>query len=223
MIYFSKIPFDNFKIEDTFSLKNKKICTINNEYIYKFHNNLKLQKIILSSLNVFDGSYPYYFSKLFSKNNYKNYITGIDLIHHVYNNYNKFKSVTFIGGSVRSNKEISLKFKNQGFKVISWCEDVKNDGSSNIDKNIFDSDVIFVALGCEKQEYFISKNLNSITSSKFVAGIGGAFDIFLKPQKLPKIIHKLGIGPIWRFISEPKIFRLKRIFLSLYTLRYYLK
>lgn len=223
MIYFSQIPFDNFKIDDSFFLENKKICTINNEYIYKFHNNLKLQKIILKSLNVFDGSYPFYFSKLFSKNNYDNYITGIDLIHHVYNNLNKFKSVTFIGGSLSSNKEISLKFKNKGFKVTSWCEYVKNDGSSNVDKNVFDSDVIFVALGCVKQELFINENFSSISKSKFIAGIGGAFDIFLKPQKLPKIVHKLGIGSIWRLISEPKIFRIKRIFLSLYTLRYYFK
>jgi N-acetylglucosaminyldiphosphoundecaprenol N-acetyl-beta-D-mannosaminyltransferase len=223
MIYFSKIPFDKFSINDLSNLRNKKICTINNEYIFHFHNNTKINNIIKKSLNVFDGSYSFYFSKFFCNNTYDNYITGIDLIHHVYNNINDFKSVTFIGGSLESNKQISLKFKNKGFKVKSWCENVQSDGTSIIQENIFDSDAIFVALGCIKQELFINNNINSVRNAKFIAGIGGAFDIFLKPQKLPKFIYKFGFGSIWRLIIEPKIFRIKRIILSIYTFRYYFK
>ncbi len=225
MISFSCIPFQKFKIDDLSNLKRKKISTINNEYIYNFHKDPRIKKIILNSINVFDGSYPFYFSKIYSKNNYQNYITGIDLIHYVYNNFGKFKSVTFIGGSNLANHSITKIFKNKGFTVKNWCGYVSNDGSSKIKQEIFNSDAIFVALGCKKQEFFIEKNLINIKNYeyKFISGIGGAFDIFLEPKYLPKVIHKLGLGPVWRLLMEPRVFRLKRIFTSIYSLKYYLR
>lgn len=85
------------------------------------------------------------------------------------------------------------------------------DDTNNIVQEIIDSkaEVLFVALGCPKQETFIVSNFN-ILPCKILMGVGGSFDVIggLK-NRAPKIMISLGLEWLYRVILEP--FRIKRL------------
>jgi N-acetylglucosaminyldiphosphoundecaprenol N-acetyl-beta-D-mannosaminyltransferase len=63
--------------------------------------------------------------------------------------------------------------------------------------------VLFVGIGCPKQEKWIYKNRHLIQA--VMLGVGGAFDQFSGRVKLtPRWIQKLGIEWLFRLINEPK-------------------
>jgi len=62
--------------------------------------------------------------------------------------------------------------------------------------------ILFVAIGCPKQEYWIAKHKNRIPA--VMLGVGAAFDFIagVKPQA-PALMQKLGLEWLFRLISEP--------------------
>lgn len=49
-----------------------------------------------------------------------------------------------------------------------------------------------------------------------VVGCGGTFDFVSgRIKRAPRVIQKVGLEGIWRLLSEPKLFRLKRVLVSL--------
>lgn len=83
--------------------------------------------------------------------------------------------------------------------------------TNNIVQEIVDSkaEVLFVALGCPKQESFIIDNFDTLPA-KILMGVGGSFDVIggLK-KRAPKIMISLGLEWLYRVILEP--FRFKRL------------
>lgn len=80
-------------------------------------------------------------------------------------------------------------------------------------------DIILVALGSPKQEFFINQ-LKSKLPDAVMIGLGGSFDVWAGVTKrAPKIYQKLGLEWLYRTIKEPQ--RFKRIFptLPLFILR----
>jgi N-acetylglucosaminyldiphosphoundecaprenol N-acetyl-beta-D-mannosaminyltransferase len=90
-----------------------------------------------------------------------------------------------------------------GYFDIDNCEDIL--------KDIRDSKphVLFVAMGCPKQERFINKNMNSLPAHIYM-GLGGSFDVISgKLKRAPKWMIKLGLEWLYRVAKEP--FRIKRL------------
>lgn len=80
-------------------------------------------------------------------------------------------------------------------------------------------DLVLVALGSPKQEFFISEAKKNLPDAVMV-GVGGSFDVWSGVvQRAPKIYQNLGLEWLYRTLKEPK--RLKRIFptLPLFVLR----
>jgi len=101
---------------------------------------------------------------------------------------------------------------------ISNFEFLNNDQNPN-DKfqNIIDDinrtkpDILFVAFGSPKQDFFISQLLNRLPSVKLAMGVGGAFDFISgKTKRAPEIWRELGLEWLYRFIHQP--WRAIRIF-----------
>ena len=70
--------------------------------------------------------------------------------------------------------------------------------------NLLNPDIIWVGLGCPKQELFMFKNYNSF-NSKIMIGVGAAFDYHSGSIKYaPKIIQKMGLEWLYRLIQEPR-------------------
>lgn len=74
-------------------------------------------------------------------------------------------------------------------------------------------DLILVALGSPKQEFFIASLKKRLPNSTMI-GLGGSFDVWAGTvQRAPKIYQKLGLEWLYRTLKEPK--RFKRIFPTL--------
>jgi N-acetylglucosaminyldiphosphoundecaprenol N-acetyl-beta-D-mannosaminyltransferase len=69
-------------------------------------------------------------------------------------------------------------------------------------------DILFVALGAPKQEFWINKNLDKIPV-KVAIGVGGAFDyISGKTPRAPTFIRSVGLEWLFRLVVQP--WRIKR-------------
>jgi N-acetylglucosaminyldiphosphoundecaprenol N-acetyl-beta-D-mannosaminyltransferase len=66
----------------------------------------------------------------------------------------------------------------------------------------FRPDILFVAFGAPKQEYWIASNLNTIYAN-LVMSVGGSLDYFSRTKQLPpEWMEKLGLEWLWRSLNE---------------------
>ena len=71
--------------------------------------------------------------------------------------------------------------------------------------NLANVDILFVSLGCPKQERWMYYHSHRISSLSF--GVGAAFTFIAKPEtEVPTFFHKVGLGWFIRFLSNPKKF-----------------
>lgn len=82
--------------------------------------------------------------------------------------------------------------------------------------NNFKPHIIFVALGCPKQEFWIKKYLPEVNALSAMS-VGGSLDYLSgKASVPPQLFEKLGLEWFWRLISQParflRIFRATVIF-----------
>lgn len=85
------------------------------------------------------------------------------------------------------------------FRPLTLAED------DEIVRKIHDSSagVVFVSLGCPKQEYWMSAHKGKIRA--VTIGLGGAFPVFAGiHKKAPVYIQKLGFEWLYRLIQEPR-------------------
>jgi len=83
-----------------------------------------------------------------------------------------------------------------------------NSSASGQAPSINNIDILFVAFGAPKQEFWISENLEKIPV-KIAIGVGGAFDyISGKTSRAPSSIRSIGLEWLFRLIAQP--WRIKR-------------
>lgn len=71
-------------------------------------------------------------------------------------------------------------------------------------------DILFVAFGSPKQEFWIRENLKDIPA-KVVVGVGGSFDFISgNIKRAPKIVRRLGLEWLFRLFIQP--WRIRRQF-----------
>ncbi len=69
--------------------------------------------------------------------------------------------------------------------------------------NSSQANLVFVALGCPKQEKWMAENCKDINAT--LLGIGGALEVFVKAKKrAPLIIQQIGMEWLYRLIQDPK-------------------
>lgn len=196
--------------------KHGQIVTINPEMISAAQKNSDFAEIINSAeLVVADGIGVEIGLKILG---YKvKRIAGIDLGKALVDKFTASgKSVAMIGakpGVVDSAIE-NLSKEYQNLNVV-----YSHDGYFDNDEDIIESvisanpDLILVALGSPKQEFFIH-NLKEKLPNSTLIGLGGSFDVWAGVvERAPKIYQKLGLEWLYRTLKEPK--RFKRIFPTL--------
>lgn len=108
----------------------------------------------------------------------------------------------------RSFKKIQIE-SYEGPKLNSLgkpiSEDEKIKERKTIERiNVFKPDLVFVAFGAPKQEYWIENNSKFI-NTKGIMAVGGTFNYIAGNLRLPlNIFEKLGLEWLWRLIVEPK-------------------
>ena len=196
--------------------KHGQIVTINPEMISAAQKNSDFAEIINSAeLVVADGIGVEIGLKILGYNVKR--IAGIDLGKALVEKFTASgKSVAMIGakpGVVDSAIE-NLSKEYQNLNVV-----YSHDGYFDNDEDIIESvisanpDLILVALGSPKQEFFIH-NLKEKLPNSTLIGLGGSFDVWAGVvERAPIIYQKLGLEWLYRTLKEPK--RFKRIFPTL--------
>ncbi len=196
--------------------KHGQIVTINPEMISAAQSNPEFADIIKKAeLVVADGIGVEIGLKILGYSVKR--IAGIDLGKALIEKFTASgKSVAMIGAKpgVVDSAIVNLTKEYQNLNVV-----YSHDGYFDNDEDIIESvisanpDLILVALGSPKQEFFIHNIKEKLPSSTLI-GLGGSFDVWAGVvERAPKIYQKLGLEWLYRTLKEPK--RFKRIFPTL--------
>ncbi|MBI4129723.1 WecB/TagA/CpsF family glycosyltransferase [Candidatus Roizmanbacteria bacterium] len=149
-------------------------------------------------------------------------VTGIELV------YSLTKeaamqgwTVGFLGGQNEVAEKTKEYFISKYPKLTAWADNgpwiennissVTYQVSSELLERIRKTNILFVAMGAPKQEYFISNLQNTkykIQNTIVAVGVGGSFDeIAGVVPKTPQFIDTLGLKWLFRLITQPWRFR----------------
>ena len=201
------------------------IVTVNAEMLVAAKNDSEFKTVLQKcDLPVVDGSGPVYLSKIFKGQSVPEWITGSDVLGMLFHLADRDNlKIAFVGGEQATTDQAAAyvqdEYEYATIKTFGAGADFlyHGEGKWRIDESIiselftFSPDIVAVALGHGKQEYFIRDFVKHIPSVRAAVGIGGALAFFGGTiKRAPKLIRKLGLEWLWRFIQEP--WRYKRIF-----------
>lgn len=109
--------------------------------------------------------------------------------------------------STADEAAIKLKEKYPGLVVCGTADGYFKDEESNkIIERINEScaDVVFVCLGCPRQEKWIHRYKDATTAKLFL-GLGGSLDVFAgRVKRAPEIFIKLNLEWFYRLLKQPQ-------------------
>jgi len=75
------------------------------------------------------------------------------------------------------------------------CEDIRDTGAQ----------VVFVCLGCPKQETWIERHRHELPCVHLLCGLGGSLDVWAgEHRRAPVLWQEAGLEWLWRSLSEPR-------------------
>ena len=216
---------DSFSFEDAVdyaSTHSGQIVTINPEMIETAHKNPDFSTLLSNAeLVVPDGIGVEIGLKILGHKIKR--IPGIELGKALIIKFSKEnRSVAMVGAKA---EVIDLAIKNLKSEVENLNVVYSHDGYFSEPEPILSDlvnanpDLVLVALGSPKQEFFINSLKNRLPNATMI-GLGGSFDVWAGVvTRAPKIYQKLGLEWLYRTVKEPQ--RFKRIFptLPLFVLR----
>ncbi|MGE5678590.1 MAG: WecB/TagA/CpsF family glycosyltransferase [Pseudomonadota bacterium] len=119
------------------------------------------------------------------------------------------KSVYILGGKPGVAEEAAIKLKERlaGLRIAGARDGYFNaDDEAGIIEEINGSnaDILLVALGAPKQEYFIYKHRNDL-KVRIAMGVGGSVDVIAgKAKRAPEFYQKAGLEWFYRLLKEPR-------------------
>ncbi len=188
------------------------ICAVNVHMVMEAYESETFKNIVNNALVACPDGMPLVWG--LKKRGHKNQtrICGFDLCMALCTLAENSKfNIGLIGGSSndlqKACNELSKKFKNISivYKSSAKIESTNLPDNLNIVKEINESnvDILFVALGCPKQELWMASQQDSVRA--VMVGIGAVIE-FLSGSKnrAPSWMQSLGLEWLHRFIQEPK-------------------
>lgn len=136
-------------------------------------------------------------------------VTGVDLSDKIAQHCANHQLSLFLLGGQEGIAEKAAAKLIQKYPELIISGTYSGDGSSNGDADTTSqlqahpSDIVLVAYGAPKQEYWITRNLPSIPQSAAM-GVGGTFMYISGASKrAPAVFRKIGLEWLYRLISEP--------------------
>jgi N-acetylglucosaminyldiphosphoundecaprenol N-acetyl-beta-D-mannosaminyltransferase len=184
------------------------VITLNAEILYKAQSDPKLLEVIQKAdLVTPDGSGIVWAIKQLAERDVDR-VTGIDLMTELcrQSRLNEW-SVFLFGGKPGIADEASSRLEDMYGTLIAGMLNGYFDpeDEDSIIERINDSepDILFVALGAPKQEFWIDKYRDRL-NVPVVIGVGGSFDVISgQVERAPAFFQKMGIEWLWRLIKEP--------------------
>lgn len=181
------------------------VVTPNPEILVMANKDIEYKKVLnKAKLALPDGMGVIWASKILGVS-LKGKITGVDLVQGLCGEVSKRPiTVSFLGGrpTVAEKAAECLKKRHFGLKIRFTGSEI-----SNFSK-LKGTDILFVAFGSPKQEFWIEKNLKRLPV-KVAIGVGGAFDMISgRVPRAPVWLQNLGFEWLFRLMVEP--WRIKR-------------
>lgn len=188
----------------------KQIVTLNPEYVMLAERSPDLRRIILDAdLVVPDGMGIVWASRLLGEP-LKGRVTGTGLLPEICRvGAVRGRSIYFLGGkpgiAAQAATVITTKLPDVQVAGVSASDpDPRTDLNTVAAINASGAEILAVAYGCPKQDFWIDRNRNSLENVKVAIGVGGAFD-FISGQipRAPKLMQRAGLEWLFRLWLEP--------------------
>lgn len=198
--------------------KSTHVITINPEIIEQAHKNKELSEIINNAEFIVADGMGIKLALKFKGINQER-IPGVDLARELINECEKNNyNVALIGAKeeVITKTVENLKEENKNLNISYYRNGYfSNKDEDEIIRNLTNSkpQLVLVALGAPKQEFFIQKCKQNYPNAVYI-GVGGSFDVWAKiVERAPEFYRKIGCEWLYRTIKQPE--RIKRIYKTL--------
>ncbi|MBQ5702173.1 MAG: WecB/TagA/CpsF family glycosyltransferase [Peptococcaceae bacterium] len=193
--------------------KSNQIVTANAEIIYQASKNEKMRNVINNAQMVTaDGSGVVWASRQLGEP-LEQRVTGIDLVNSICERSAKDKWKIYILGSapgVAATAAMNIRDKFQGCNIIGTHHgyfNAKEEKQILAELEQLKPDVLFVALGAPKQEYWIADHLADL-GIPVGMGIGGSMDVLSgNVKRAPKWMQKMSLEWLYRLLIQPTRFK----------------
>ena len=178
-------------------------------------NNLLLDNFISkNSIIIPDGIGTVICSKIV-RQPVKEKIAGIEVMDNIVKKCEKENQGIYLLGSTKETLDmcnINLRTKYPKLNILGSHDgyfDLNNCEELLMDIEKVNPQVLFVAMGCPRQEMFIIKYMDRLPCKVFM-GVGGSFDIIAgNLKRAPQWMINFGVEWLYRVAKEP--FRIKRL------------
>jgi N-acetylglucosaminyldiphosphoundecaprenol N-acetyl-beta-D-mannosaminyltransferase len=208
------VPIDDFSLEEVLEkVKNGQRVFqvfVNVHKLVLFHEDLRFSAVLNAKDSVFavDGKWIEFFARLkgFSP---KERFGGQEVVNKCFAIAQEKGYKVYLLGAAKPVLEHVKESLSRAFPkaTIVGAQDGFFDKEEEIIEDISQkqSDVLFLALPSPLKELLGYKIFDRVKSLKYVAGVGGAFDIIAgRAQRAPSWIQKFGFEWLWRVLREPK-------------------
>jgi N-acetylglucosaminyldiphosphoundecaprenol N-acetyl-beta-D-mannosaminyltransferase len=203
------------------------VVTVNAALIKLAHQYVEFREVINNNFSTFDGQVPFFLARLMHKNVYFEKISGSDLAYDLCSYaYKENLKVFLLGGEEDSNTSaVTALHDSYRITVAGYSPPHRPYPFDQLHNQAilgrieaFSPDILLVGFGAPKQEYWIRDNgvLLEKLGIMMAVGCGGTFDFLSgKVPRAPLRIQRAGLEGLYRFLQEPKLFRLRRLLASL--------
>lgn len=193
--------------------KPHRVITANPEIIYRAQNDEKMHNMVQTAdLVTADGAGVVWASRQLGQP-LQERVTGIDLVNLICAQAAKENWKIYILGSapgVAATAAINIQNKFPGCSIVGTHHgyfDKKEEKRIIAELEQLRPDVLFVALGAPKQEYWIADHIQHLQIPVGM-GIGGSMDVLSgNIRRAPKLMQKLNVEWLYRLITQPTRFK----------------
>lgn len=238
-VHFAGLTFRgyNFEAIQNTSDNPKFIITVNADFIVRAQKDAEFKALINRHLSTFDGQVPFALARLRNLDQATaiEKLSGSDLIYTYLREAAAADKTSFLFGASPAVNARAVEVGKALYrgKILGYSPPLAKDPlpatwteDALAQIQAARPAYLFVALGAPKQERWIANNLDALRSAgvEYVMGCGGSID-FLSGEikRAPRWIQSIGLEGVYRFISEPRLFRLLRILRSFRIFLYVFK
>ena len=118
--------------------------------------------------------------------------------------------IFLFGGSEQVNQKVERNLVDQypNINIVGRCNGFVSDSDMHAlieTINRSNAQILFLALGSPKQELWMEKHLDRLTTVKICQGVGGTFDVIAgNVRRAPLFFRKIYLEWFYRLVSQPK-------------------
>lgn len=192
--------------------KSKTVCVANVHMLMEAHWNPNFANIVQNSDLVTPDGMPLVWMMRQMGARYQDRVAGMDIFLEICKRAQTHNvSVFFVGSQTEILTKMLTRLEQEfpqlkiaGMEPLPFCPVRETEDKALINKiNSSGAGVVWVSLGCPKQEKWMIQHKDKIQS--VMVGVGGVFPVYAGIQKrAPRIVRDLGLEWLYRCIQEPR-------------------